>query len=97
MENKDFITNALKFFKEGDYKVVWPVESYQSGNNTNTYHNGFTEDVVTLNAKERLDKIKDNLEKGNFTPLYSERGCSMCKFMRLCREKFVAQLEEDNE
>ena len=88
---------AFYSFKEGDYKVVWPVESYQSGNNTNTYHNGFTEDVVTLNAKERLDKIKDNLEKGNFTPLYSERGCSMCKFMRLCREKFVAQLEEDNE
>lgn len=86
---------AFYSFKEGDYKVVWPVESYQSGNKT--YHNGFTEDEVTLNAKERLDKVKDNLKKGNFTPLYSERGCSMCRFMRLCREKFVAQLEEDNE
>ena len=83
-------------FDDEEYKIVWPEEKYQT-NNGKEGHQGFPTTLIKENALERLEKIKKILRDGNYSPLYSLRGCSMCDYYGLCREKFIAKLGERNE
>lgn len=87
---------AFYSFSDGDYKVVWPVESYSSSNG-HKYEEGFPKEEVIKNAEERLEKIKRTLTEGSFTPVYSPKGCTYCPYSRLCRAKFVSSMEETND
>lgn len=87
---------AFFSFSDGDYRIVWPVETYYGGNGR-AYSEGFPVDEVIKNAEERLELIKKNLEEGNFTPDYSEKNCTNCHYERLCRAKFVSKMERNDD
>ena len=80
---------AFYSFRDENYKVVWPTETYYQKNGIKK-EEGYTKEAVLINSKERLERIKEILECGNYTPKSREKNCLNCPYMRLCRAKFIA-------
>ena len=67
------------------FKVLWPeVQKTRSVN-------GFSLDIVKLDAEKRIERIVSNMNKGMITPDSSEENCKNCEYKRLCRGRFVAR------
>ena len=67
------------------FKVLWPqVKKTRSVN-------GFSLDIVKLDAEKRIERIVSNMNKGMITPDSSEENCKNCEYKRLCRGRFVAR------
>ena len=99
LENDDSLSvkgGAFYSFKDKQFKVVWPTEHYTDGRGLLKME-GFTEEAVKISIRGRLEKIRKALEEGRFTPDYTEDSCTYCPYPRLCREKFVARKEENND
>ena len=53
--------------------------------------NGFSLDIIKLDAEKRIERIVSNMNKGMITPDSSEDNCENCEYKRLCRGRFVAR------
>ncbi len=87
---------AFYSVKDENYKVVWPTESYYQKNGVKRTE-GYTKEAVLINSKERLDRIREHLESGDFTPSAKARNCTQCSYKRLCRTRFASKKEESND
>ncbi len=87
---------AFYSFSEGNYKVIWPPVEYTSSNNRK-YKEGFDVTLLKTEINDRLDNIRTSLEDGDFTPVVTEHSCTFCPYARLCRAKFVASKEKNND
>ena len=67
------------------FKVLWPeVKKTRSVN-------GFSLDIVKLDAEKRIKSILNHMKNGMITPDSSEDNCKNCEYKRLCRGRFVAR------
>ena len=67
------------------FKVLWPqVQKTRSVN-------GFSLDIIKLDAEKRIERIVSNMKNGMITPDSSEENCKNCEYKRLCRGRFVAR------
>lgn len=87
---------AFYSFSDSNYKIIWPSEEYRYANGRKV-REGFDVTLLKTEINERLGKIKGALEKGDFTPTYTEHSCTNCPYPRLCRARFVASMEENND
>lgn len=95
LENESLLIKGGAFysFRDGDYRIIWPEESYLTKSGRE-YSEGFSENDVKENAHKRLERIRKLLKEGRFTPLYTSRSCTLCPYPRLCREKFSIKTEK---
>ena len=99
LENDETLSvrgGAFYSFEDGQFRVVWPTLAYTDGRGMLRME-GFSEDAVRTSIRERLEKITKALEEGRFTPVYTEDSCTFCPYPRLCRAKFAAMKEENND
>lgn len=88
---------AFYSFSDCNYKIIWPSEEYWYTNCNRKGKEGFDVTLLKTEIEERLAKIRSALESGNFTPTVTEHSCTNCPYPRLCRAKFVASMEENND
>ena len=98
LENESYEIEGGAFysFRDGEYRIIWPEESYVTKSGRK-YTEGFRKEDVLENAKKRLDEIQKMLKKGIFTPLYTSDSCALCPYSRLCREKYAVKKEENDD
>ncbi len=94
--DSDVEGGAFYSFKDENYKIVWPTETYYQKNGRERKE-GYTKEAVLINSAERLEKIKNVLLSGDFTPSSREKNCINCPYMRLCRARFAISMEEKHE
>ncbi len=86
---------AFYSFSEGNYRMIWPGVEYLMKNGRKAPEKeGFDETLLKTEIRERLDRIKDALETGSFTPAYTDNSCIQCDYPRLCRALFAASMEK---
>ncbi len=97
-DDKDYMIagGAFYSFSKGEYRVIWPSIEYSSTNNRK-YPEGFDFSVLKSEITSRLEKIRSSLDRGDFTPEVTEHSCTFCQYARLCRARFVASMEENND
>lgn len=99
LENDDSLSvkgGAFYSFSDCNYKIIWPSEEYRYANGRKA-DEGFDVTLLKTEINERLARIRAALERGDFTPSYTEHSCTNCPYPRLCRARFVASMEENND